>query len=102
MEIEAGIAGGGWLRRIIPPWCGSLGLQRDENSERRSFSLFAADIDKSVVLLDNAIHDRKSKAGPLADLLGGEEWFKDSFPGFLVHSEACVLSRKQGILPRDP
>src|SRR5581483_788726 len=60
------------------------------NSERRSLSDAALDVDKSPVVLDDAVRDRKPEAGAFAGLLGGKKGLEDAPAYRLVHSLARI------------
>src|SRR5262249_22628292 len=62
--------------------------------ELRSLAWLAADLDRPAMVGDDAVDDRKSEPGRFADILGGEEGFKDPLPRFGVHAAPGIRNSK--------
>jgi len=67
------------------------------NPEGGPFTRLAVDIDEPVVLADDPVHDGHTETGPFSRLLGGEKGLEYPFAGLLVHPDAGVRYRNEGI-----
>src|SRR5262249_39054123 len=70
---------------------------RQDHGEGRAMTLAGAldgvDLDAAAVLLDDAVADRQTEAGPLADRLGGEEGVEDLAADLRRDAAAGVAER---------
>ena len=71
------------------------------NFEGASLCGFAVDVDKAVVLLDDAINRGQAQPRAFADFLGCKKWFKNIGEMIFVHADAGVADRQQDILTGD-
>ena len=70
----------------------ALSVDRQADDERGSAADLGLEVDRSAVLFDHdGVGDRESLAGPLADVLGGEEEVEDPGADFLGDARAGVL-----------
>src|SRR5262245_49817114 len=77
--------------RLLPSVRRGLGRNgclrgRKKESKGASLSDLAVDVDETAVSLNNSIHDGQAQARAALLSFGGEEGFKDSLTGFLVHA----------------
>ena len=67
--------------------------------ERCPLPRLAVHVDKTVVLLDDAIHSSQPQAGAFARVLGGEKRFEQFVQCFLVHTTAVIADGEPQIFP---
>src|ERR1022692_1821093 len=90
-EQNCFIAAARWFRRWRHKFLvGSFGEARKINSERRSMTDFAVNIDPAFVLLDDSEDGCQSKTGSFADILGGEERLKNLRKNFRRDAAARI------------
>ena len=85
-------------RRFRRCMIGECGFQRGQvNAEEASLAAFAVHVNKSTVLLDDAIDGDQPHSGPLAAFLGREERFKDPLARCGVHAHAGIGHGKNAV-----
>ena len=77
--------------------CGFSLEPRQVDFKRGPFPRFAGNINKTVVLFDDAVNGGQSQPGSLAQFLGGKKRLEDILAHFLAHTFAVVAHGQQDV-----